>query len=102
MTLNEGSVLKLNEATARLAVPLDLTVNGSGKIQMYSASRDFGNGHAGAVIAHRLCVNGVEQAKEKIYEFPLFQWHDIDGSQLKSRDFFKAPAELWKIYRKYS
>jgi len=45
---------------------------------------------------------GVEQAKEKIYEFPLFQWQDIDGSQLKSRDFFKAPVELWKIYRKYS
>ena len=63
MTLNEGSVLKLNEATARLAVPLDLTVNGSGKIQMYSASGTFGNRHAGAVIAHRLVVNGVEQAK---------------------------------------
>ena len=63
VTLNEGSVLKLNEATARLAVPLDLTVNGSGKIQMYSASGTFGNRHAGAVIAHRLVVNGVEQAK---------------------------------------
>lgn len=44
---------------------------------------------------------GTENAKEKIYEFPLFQWQDIDGSQLKSRDFFKAPVELMKIRRKY-
>lgn len=44
---------------------------------------------------------GVERAIEKIYEFPLFQWEDIDGSQLKSRDFFKAPVELLKIRRKY-
>ena len=44
---------------------------------------------------------GVEQATQKIYEFPLFQWQDIDGSQLKSRDFFKAPMELMKIRSKY-
>lgn len=44
---------------------------------------------------------GKERAIEKIYEFPLFQWQDIDGSQLKSRDFFKAPVELLKIKRKY-
>ena len=63
VTIDDGATLKLNEATARLAVPLDLVVNGSGKIQMYSASGTFGNRHAGAVIAHRLVVNGVEQAK---------------------------------------
>ena len=44
---------------------------------------------------------GKERAIAKIYEFPLFQWQDIDGSQLKSRDFFKAPVELMKIKRKY-
>ncbi len=44
---------------------------------------------------------GTDQAINKIYEFPLFQWQDIDGSQLKSRDFFKAPMELLKIWRKY-
>lgn len=44
---------------------------------------------------------GKERATDKIYEFPLFQWQDIDGSQLKSRDFFKAPVELFKIWRKY-
>lgn len=44
---------------------------------------------------------GIDRAVEGIYEFPLFQWQDVDGSQLKSRDFFKAPAELLKIHRKY-
>lgn len=44
---------------------------------------------------------GKERAIGSIYEFPLFQWEDVDGSRLKKRDFFKAPAELWKIWRKY-
>ena len=44
---------------------------------------------------------GVEQAIQKIYEYPLFQWEDVDGSQLKSRDFFKAPLELMKIRKRY-
>ena len=44
---------------------------------------------------------GVEQAIQKIYEYPLFQWEDVDGSQLKSRDFFKAPRELMKIRKRY-
>lgn len=44
---------------------------------------------------------GAEQAMHKIYEFPLFQWEDVDGSQLKSRDFFKAPIELMKIRKRY-
>ena len=44
---------------------------------------------------------GSEAATNKIYEYPLFKWEDVDGSQLKSRDFFKAPIELMKIRRKY-
>lgn len=44
---------------------------------------------------------GISSACEKIYEFPLFQWIDVDGSQLKSRDFLKAPMELLKIKRHY-
>ncbi len=44
---------------------------------------------------------GAERAVNKIYEYPLFQWQDVDGSQLKSRDFVKAPVELLKIRRKY-
>ena len=63
VTINDDSTLKLNEATARLAVPLDLVVNGTGKIQMYSSAGNFGGGYRGAAIAHRLVVDGVEQAK---------------------------------------
>ena len=44
---------------------------------------------------------GVEQAIQKIYEYPLFQWEDVDGSQLKRRDFFQAPLELMKIRKRY-
>lgn len=44
---------------------------------------------------------GKERAVEHIYEYPLYQWQDVDGSQLKSRDFFKAPVELLKIHRRY-
>ena len=63
VTIDDGATLKLNEATARLAVPLDLVVNGTGKIQMYSSVDGFGGGYRGAAIAHRLVVDGVEQAK---------------------------------------
>jgi dolichyl-phosphate beta-glucosyltransferase len=44
---------------------------------------------------------GRQQAVEKIYEYPLFQWEDITGSRLKKRDFFKAPVELMKIRKTY-
>lgn len=44
---------------------------------------------------------GKEKAIQSIYEYPLYQWIDVDGSQLKSRDFLKAPMELIKIYRQY-
>ena len=63
VTLNDGSVLKLNESTARLCVPLDLTVNGSGKIQMYSSASGMTGGYRGAAVAHRLVVDGVEKVK---------------------------------------
>ena len=44
---------------------------------------------------------GINSAITKVYEFPLFKWEDVAGSQLKSRDFFKAPMELLKIRRRY-
>ena len=58
LTLNEGSILKLDTDLSRLAVPLDLTVNGTGKIQMGNA-----DGFRGAIVARRLVVDGAEQAK---------------------------------------
>ena len=55
LTLNNGSVFQLYRVHSRLALPLDLTVNGSGCIQF--------NGFRGAAIAHKLTVNGVEKSK---------------------------------------
>ncbi len=42
-----------------------------------------------------------KDAAEKIYELPLFQWEDVDGSRLKKRDFLNAPKELLKIRKTY-
>lgn len=44
---------------------------------------------------------GEEKAKNSIYEYPLLEWNDVDGSRLKFRDFIKAPIEMLKIRRKY-
>ena len=59
VTLNNGSVLQLNTGTARVSTPLDLTVNGTGKV--------FFRNCRGAVVAHRLTVDGVEKAKGRYY-----------------------------------
>lgn len=61
VTLNDGSILRLNGTTSRLSLPLDLTVNGSGAILFTNALR-------GAVVAHKLTVNGVEQGKGLYYK----------------------------------
>jgi glycosyltransferase involved in cell wall biosynthesis len=53
------------------------------------------------ILARYVKLFGNENAMQKIYELPVFQWEDVGGSQLKVKDFLKAPAELWKIKRKY-
>ena len=63
VTLDDGAVLKLASRTARVFVPLDLAVNGSGKVQMYNSNSGYGGGSRGTVVAHRLVVDGVEKAK---------------------------------------
>lgn len=45
--------------------------------------------------------HGTDETCKNIYEYPLLEWVDVGGSQLKPKDFFKAPLELVKIYRKY-
>lgn len=44
---------------------------------------------------------GREKAQTGIYEYPLFAWEDMHGSQVKTKDFIKAPLELWKIKKHY-
>ena len=59
VTINNGSVLKMNTGTARISTPLDLTVNGTGKV--------FFNSCRSAVVAHKFATNGVELAKGRYY-----------------------------------
>lgn len=44
---------------------------------------------------------GIQNTITDIYEYPLLEWEDIHGSQVKMKDFFKAPYELFKIIKKY-
>ena len=37
-----------------------------------------------------------------VIEYPLRQWHEIKGSKLRPRDFFKAALELYFIWSTYS
>lgn len=39
--------------------------------------------------------------KSKIFEMPLNQWSEIEGSKIKLIDFLKAPFELFKIRNYY-
>ena len=54
------------------------------------------------VIARFIAETGSTRlAAEKIYEFPLMQWADIQGSKLKGSDFGAAARDLLRIYRTY-
>ena len=55
LTIQDGATFKLSGTSSRLSVPLDLTVNGTGKILF--------NNFRGAAVAHRLTVDGVEKGK---------------------------------------
>lgn len=53
------------------------------------------------ILARYIQHFGAQSAEEKIYEYPLWSWEDVHGSQLKTKDFIKGPYELWKISRAY-
>lgn len=42
-----------------------------------------------------------EQAADVIYEYPLGEWQDVQGSKLKTSDFLRAAMELIAIRRQY-
>lgn len=44
---------------------------------------------------------GKEFAIKNIYEFPIFEWKEIEGSKIKLKHYFLAPLELLKIKLKY-
>jgi glycosyltransferase involved in cell wall biosynthesis len=53
------------------------------------------------ILARNIQKNGTEHVITKVYEYPVFTWQDIGGSQVKLKDFVKAPWELFKIKRRY-
>jgi glycosyltransferase involved in cell wall biosynthesis len=40
-------------------------------------------------------------ASNVLYELPLEEWHEVSGSKLRSKDFFRAAFELLLIYWRY-
>ena len=54
------------------------------------------------IIARFVQRTGREEASRAIYELPLVQWHDVHGSKVKPRDYFRGLRDLWKIHRAYN
>lgn len=46
-------------------------------------------------------IYSIEKALTDIYEYPLLEWKEVTGSQIKMRDFIKGPYELLKIINHY-
>ena len=64
--VDEGATLKLGDSSSRLQLPLDLTVEGTGKINF--------NGHRNFIVAHRLTVGGAELAKGRYVADGTYGW----------------------------
>lgn len=54
------------------------------------------------IIARFVKRCGRDAAARAIYELPIYQWRDVGGSKVKSRDFIRALRDLWKIHRAYN
>jgi len=46
-------------------------------------------------------IRNSEEIGKLIYEYPLTEWRDVGGSNLKAKDFIKSLYELYRIYRTY-
>jgi glycosyltransferase involved in cell wall biosynthesis len=53
------------------------------------------------ILARYIKQFGTAHTEKHVYEYPLWSWEDVGGSQLKAKDFLKGPHELLKIKRKY-
>ncbi len=43
--------------------------------------------------------SGLSPVEECLFEYPLFAWCDVRGSKLKTKDFFRAALDLYRIWR---
>jgi len=43
----------------------------------------------------------MRSVEASIYEFPLQEWRDVAGSQVRAKDFFRAFIDVFKIYLRY-
>jgi len=55
------------------------------------------------ILARMIQASGGDRAAvaEGIYELPLSEWEDIDGSKLRSKDFVAALRDIFRIRQKY-
>lgn len=53
------------------------------------------------ILARLVIYYGYPAMNALAYEFPLPSWEDVGGSQLKPKDFLKAPYQLFKIWNSY-
>jgi dolichyl-phosphate beta-glucosyltransferase len=53
------------------------------------------------IIARYVARWGRDAVAGSVYELPVMRWHDVTGSNVKSHDFLRALADLWKIRRAY-
>jgi dolichyl-phosphate beta-glucosyltransferase len=53
------------------------------------------------IIARLVRQRGRDAAARAIYELPIMEWHDVQGSKVKSTDFFRALKDLAKIRSAY-
>jgi dolichyl-phosphate beta-glucosyltransferase len=54
------------------------------------------------IIARYVRLRGRDDAARAIYELPIMVWKDVKGSKVRSTDFGRALADLWKIHRAYN
>ncbi len=53
------------------------------------------------IIARFVQQRGRDAAAQAIYELPIREWHDVEGSKVKGADFIRALRDLLKIRRAY-
>lgn len=51
------------------------------------------------ILARYIAVKGRDVAAQTIYEMPILEWRDVQGSKVRSTDFLRALRDLWKITR---